>query len=257
MDTIYTSIADNNLDTLRILLNGVDNVILHNALLYAISHKKLDIVKYVISLGVEIKTSKSIYNDELYTAVCTGYMPIIKYLVSCGCEVQIKHITHTQKIYNISLYRYLVSVYMTYKNDISEVAEKLFTTVFEHQIINIRMFDFFECVISHGADIKQYNYGLLILGIEYQQMWVIQLFFVGQSPPQHILQEGLIYAVYTGNMEILKYLIHHGAKVDIPGLVNRDEDVDDSNKATPMDIAKQRGKQNIIAYFEECQYVSL
>lgn len=253
METIYTSIHDNNLNTLKILLDGADSTLLNNSLECAIVEKNLTMVKYIVEQGASLQTSNSMYAyDAFYIAINTEYMPIIEYMASCGAVVHLKHLHKVDQ--NINLYKYLVELYMQDKTNIPIMASLLLDYTLGHIIPNIQTMDKFKYLISLGSDITQRNYCLLIFGIVYQQMWIIQLFFNGDIRlPQYILQEGLISAIFTGNLDIIKYLINHGSKPDIPGVIDRCTNVDNyehCNKSTPMNIALQREDKAIIEYLE-------
>jgi ankyrin repeat protein len=47
----------------------------------------LEVVKYLISLGVDINKSTNYGSTPLYIASCKGHLEVVKYLISLGVDI--------------------------------------------------------------------------------------------------------------------------------------------------------------------------
>jgi ankyrin repeat protein len=92
---IRTAIKQGDLDTLQVLI-GSDKTILELMTVFgtwlhvATAHEKLEILKYLVSIGADVNRKGGILGGgPLNEAASKGNLEIVKYLVSCGAELDV------------------------------------------------------------------------------------------------------------------------------------------------------------------------
>lgn len=250
MDDIRIVVKNNNLDALKLLINNEN---LQDVLGYAIKENNIDMVKYIISQGAIVQTSYSSFElDHLDIAIKDWNVPMIEYLLSHTSDIHLKHVNYVISYYDLKLFICIVQLYLQ-KIEYSHVIvdSLLFHTLHDSQ--TIYALKIIEYLITLGADIQTRDYRLLLYAISYHQMHIVQMFFVDNHPPEEIIQEGLICAIITGHIDVVKYMIEHGGKINLPGKIHKSIMMTVGVNViyrSPMDVALECNNQEIISYLK-------
>ena len=256
-EPLIVSIRNERFDITKYLIDKGADVSLHhpgnkNPLEQAIEYANWDIVKYLVEYGVNSSIALQNYVgcSPLVSAVKSGEFNIAKLMVDKGADANAerKH----------ELYR-----------------RPLFCVIDQNEIDEFLMMDMVKYLVEHGADVSIRDnycswYTPLIKAIEYKY-WKLASYLIehgdnvnvqnncGQTPlteailSKHFdlaklivdkgaksLYEALFYAIESESLEMVKYLVEHGADVN-----ERDYD-------TPLMRASECGNLNIVKYLVEC-----
>jgi ankyrin repeat protein len=216
---------------IQLVSNGAEinikNYIGKTPLHYAVYYDEFQIVKYLISQGAEINTKDSQNITPLLDAVIYNNVKISKYLITKGAEVNAKDGDGKSSLH------YTV---------INENLELIKSLVSSEANVNIR--DKFNRTPLHYAADEGYleivKY-LILQGseIDAKAAFYLQMSTVGLTlgcTPLHL-------AARNGHLEVVKYLVYQGADVNLKN--NEDE--------SALDLAKNRGNQEIIAFLESSE----
>lgn len=211
-----------------------------------------DIVKYLVEHGVNsgIALQNYVQCPPLVYAIESGNFDIAKLMIDKGADTNAKS---------------------KYGRDV----QPLSCLINQCEIDEFLMMDMVKYLVEHGADVSirdnyNYCYTPLIKAIEYKY-WKLASYLIehgdnvnvqnncGQTPLteailfKHLdlaklivdkgaksLYEALFYAIKSGSLDMVRYLVEHGADVN-----ERDYD-------TPLMRASECGNLNIVKYLVEC-----
>lgn len=256
-EPLIVSIRNERFDITKYLIDKGADVSLHhpgnkNPLEQAIEYANWDIVKYLVEYGVNSSIALQNYVgcSPLVSAVKSGEFNIAKLMVDKGADANAerKH----------ELYR-----------------RPLFCVIDQCEIDEFLMMDMVKYLVEHGADVSirdnyNYCYTPLIKAIEYKY-WKLANYLIehgdnvnvqnncGQTPLTEAilskrfdlaklivnkgaksLYEALFYAIKSESLEMVKYLVEHGA------------DVNERDCDTPLMRASECGNLDIVKYLVEC-----
>jgi len=188
---VFVSIVQGNLENLKHLVNnGTDlNMIKDendkSPLIYAIEKENIDIVKYIISCGVDINSQDKDKKIPLIYAIEHDHLAMVNYLIENGADV---NYNPPNKLCPL--------MYALEKNNNSMV----------------------RCLIEYGANISIFKSGfsLLMRSIQMKKISLCK-YLIDCGDDVNVYNSccvtPLTLAIESGNMEMVKYLVCHDADI--------------------------------------------
>ena len=188
------------------------------ALHYASERGNLEVVKSLLNAGAEIDEVNGSRSTPLMLAACEGHQDVVTYMIACGASVDKKGLDNQTALHHASERGNLQMV----KSLLNAGAK-----------------------IDETIDYRSRSTPLMLAAREGHQDIVGHLITCGANVDKKGLndQTALHYASERGNLEIVKSLLNAGAKID---------EVDYSNRSTPLMLAAREGHQDIVNHLIIC-----
>ena len=256
--------ADNgNIEVLKYLVSQGANVNVKDnygrtPLQVAVNKNNLEMVEYLISHGADVNVKDSFSKSPLHDAASIGNIETVQILISHGAQINAKDkINKTPLHHSVEKGHKKITQYLISKNgvvntkddrgkyplhyaasfgDLEQVkyliskgaavnARDKFDLCPLHDAADYEHLEIVKYLLSQGADVNAK--GAYILGVINRTLG---------CTPLHI-------AAFRGNLKVVKYLISQGADVNLKN--NEDQNA--------LDLAKNRGPQEIVAFLESSE----
>jgi len=203
---------------------NIENSIGRTPLHDAVYHNQYQIVKYLISQGAEIDTKDIRGKTPLHYGVINNNVEISKYLIITGAEINAKDGDGKTSFHYAA---------------INENLELIKSLVSSGANVNIR--DKLNRIPLHYAADEGYLEIVKYLTLKDSEIDAKAAFYLQMGSWERILGcTSLHLAARNGHLEVVKYLVYQGADVNLKN--NEDKNA--------LDLAKNRGNQEIVAFLE-------
>lgn len=213
---------------------------------FAVSYGHESIVQYLLSKGANIKALTDNGETALDVAIARGHEKIVRCLVEAGADVEAVTATNSTPLIEAIQHGYTqIITYLLEKGANPErgryYASPLYYAAKKGNV------DAVKCLIAHGANIDGVGDPLftpLAAACFHGKKHVVE-YLVEHKADIHkkcrFFKSSLVHmATSMGHIDIVKYLLDHGADISIV----------DAKGRTPLALAKEREHTEIVAYLE-------
>jgi ankyrin repeat protein len=225
------ALSDNAEIVLQLVSNGAEvnikNSIGKTPLHDAVYQGQFQIVKHLITQGAEINAKDIRSKTPLHVAVIDNRVEISKYLITKGAEVNAKDGDGKSALHHATINENLELVQALVSGGAHVNIKDKFNRISLHYAADKGYLEIVKHLISKGSEIDT-------KAAFYLQVGSIELTL--GCTPLHI-------AARNDHLEVVKYLVSQGADVNLKN--------NEDNNA--LDLAKNRGNQEIVAFLESSE----
>jgi len=224
-ELLVISIKENDQDFIEYLLRHRIPVGI-NSLNKAVKKGNLDLVKYLINYGVNINQSKKQENSPLVTAIENKQLKIIEYLVDHGANLKKEKDKSGNTLLRLAIDLKNIDIlnYLLHKNIDLEINDENHSPL--TYAIKTKDLTIVKCIVDYyneNPNLNQSMNSFINLGIG------------GKTP--------LIMAIELKNINMVKYLVEHGANPTLQ--------INENMDSNPLICAMKNSKEDILRYLIE------
>ncbi|POM78140.1 TKL protein kinase [Phytophthora palmivora] len=236
-------LARGDIDRVKNLI-GVANEDGNTPLIVAARRGHLDVVEYLVDLGVDIDKQDSNGNTPLLLAARWGKLDVVQYLVEEGADIEIQNKSGRTPLIWAALNDHLdVVKYLVEQGAFKEKAEEFDNTPLMHAAGHGHL-DVVRYLVEQGVDKDKRdcnNHTALMWAVVNCRPDVVK-YLVEQGADKEVQNKlghtPLIWAATSGNLDEVRCLVEHGVE----------KDKRDYNGKTALIWAAANGKPNVVKY---------